>query len=87
MVAVFAAFVAGPEPLLKMFGFGLAVAVLVDATVVRLLLVPAAMALLGHRAWWAPAWLAARLPRVDLEGPVFAPVEASVPSRLPAPVA
>lgn len=87
MVAVFAAFVAGPEPLLKMFGFGLAVAVLVDATVVRLLLVPAAMALLGHRAWWAPAWLAARLPRVDLEAPALAPVEASVPSRLPAPVA
>jgi RND superfamily putative drug exporter len=54
MVAVFGAFVAGSEPLLKMFGLGLAVAVLLDATVVRLVLVPAVMALLGNAAWWFP---------------------------------
>ena len=82
MIAVFAAFVAGPEPLLKMFGFGLAVAVLVDATVVRLLLVPAAMALLGHRAWWAPSWLSRWLPRVDVEEPVPAPAVSPVRDRV-----
>jgi len=87
MVAVFAAFVAGPEPLLKMFGFGLAVAVLIDATVVRLILVPSAMALLGHRAWWAPRWLSRRLPRVDLEAPAFGPADRPVPDRMPTPVA
>jgi RND superfamily putative drug exporter len=87
MVAVFAAFVAGPEPLLKMFGFGLAVAVLIDATLVRLLLVPSAMALLGHRAWWAPRWLSRRLPRVDLEAPAAGPPDRPVPDRMPAPVA
>ncbi|HEU4489379.1 MAG TPA: MMPL family transporter [Jiangellales bacterium] len=86
MVAVFAAFVAGPEPLLKMFGFGLAVAVLIDATVVRLLLVPSAMALLGHRAWWAPPWLTRRLPGVDLEAPGLGSADRPVPDRLPAPV-
>ena len=51
-----------------MFGVGLAVAVLLDVTLVRMVLVPAAMSLLGHRAWWLPAWLDRRLPRIDLEG-------------------
>jgi putative drug exporter of the RND superfamily len=86
MVAVFAAFVAGPEPLLKMFGFGRAVAVLIDATVVRLLRVPSAMALLGHRAWWAPGWLTRRLPRLDPDASSVRPVDRPVPDRLPAPV-
>ncbi|MEX2625884.1 MAG: hypothetical protein WD225_03310, partial [Ilumatobacteraceae bacterium] len=48
---------------LQLFGFGLAVAVFLDATVVRLLLVPATMELLGDRNWWLPMWLARRLPR------------------------
>ena len=86
MVAVFAAFVAGPEPLLKMFGFGLAVAVLIDATVVRLLLFPSAMALLGHSAWWAPRWLTRRLPRLDPDAASVRPADRPVPDRLPAPV-
>ena len=50
-----------------MFGVGLAVAVLLDVTLVRMVLVPAAMSLLGHRAWWLPAWLDRRLPTIDIE--------------------
>ena len=51
-----------------MFGVGLAVAVLLDVTLVRMVLVPAAMSLLGHRAWWLPSWLDRLLPNIDLEG-------------------
>jgi RND superfamily putative drug exporter len=47
---------------------GLAVAVLLDVTLVRMVLVPAAMSLLGHRAWWLPTWLDRRLPVIDIEG-------------------
>jgi RND superfamily putative drug exporter len=57
MVAVFAAFALSPEVFLKLMGIGLATAVLVDATVVRMVLVPAIMQLLGERAWWTPRWL------------------------------
>ena len=52
----------------KMFGLGLATAVAIDATLVRMVLVPAAMSLLGHRAWWLPRSLARVLPTIDLEG-------------------
>lgn len=52
----------------KMLGLGLAVSVLIDATVVRLLMVPAVMTLLGRHAWWTPHWLDRVLPRVDAEG-------------------
>ncbi len=51
-----------------MFGVGLALAVLLDVTLVRMVLVPAAMSLLGHRAWWLPSWLDRLLPNIDLEG-------------------
>lgn len=68
MVCVFAAFVLAPDRSLKMFGLGLAVAVLVDATIVRMLLVPATMELLGARNWWIPQWLDRLLPRIDVEG-------------------
>ncbi|GAA2141873.1 MMPL family transporter [Kitasatospora kazusensis] len=68
MVSVFAAFVLSDNIVVKMLGLGLAVSVLVDATVVRLLLVPAVMTLLGSRAWWLPAWLDRLLPHVDTEG-------------------
>lgn len=54
--------------LVKMPGLGLAVSVLIDATVVRLLLVPAVMTLLGRHAWWTPRWLARILPHIDAEG-------------------
>jgi putative drug exporter of the RND superfamily len=69
MISVFVAFALGDDPSIKMFGIGLAVAVLVDATVVRLLLVPASMKLLGDANWWLPAWLDRILPTVDIEGP------------------
>ena len=62
MVAVFAAFVATGVPAIQMMGLGAAVAVALDATLVRLVLVPAAMTLLGDRNWWLPGWLARRLP-------------------------
>jgi putative drug exporter of the RND superfamily len=67
MVVVFGAFLLDPGRMLKQFGLGLAVAVLLDALVIRCLLVPAVMQLLGTRAWWLPAWIARRLPRVALE--------------------
>jgi putative drug exporter of the RND superfamily len=67
MVVVFGAFLLDPGRMLKQFGLGLAVAILLDALVIRCLLVPAVMQLLGTRAWWLPAWIARRLPRVALE--------------------
>jgi putative drug exporter of the RND superfamily len=69
MIAVFLTFVAYPEPVTKMVGLGLAVAVLVDATVVRMLLVPSLMVLMGRANWWLPRWLDRLLPRVHIEGP------------------
>ena len=68
MIAVFGAFILGSDHVAKMFGVGLSVAVLLDVTLVRMVLVPAAMSLLGHRAWWLPAWLDRILPTIDLEG-------------------
>jgi RND superfamily putative drug exporter len=67
MVAVFAAFASGRIAGLEQMGFGLAVAVFLDATVVRSILVPSAMKLLGHRNWYLPGWLQ-WLPKVDVEG-------------------
>ena len=68
MIAVFGSFILMSDVVTKMFGVGLAVAVLLDVTLVRMVLVPAAMTLLGHRAWWLPAWLDRLLPTIDLEG-------------------
>ena len=70
MIAVFLAFVASPVPSLKMLGLGLATAVLVDATLVRMVLVPATMALLGKANWWLPGWLDKALPHLTVEGGV-----------------
>jgi putative drug exporter of the RND superfamily len=67
MFFVFMSFVLGDDRSLKMFGFGLAMAVLLDATVVRLVLVPATMELLGDRNWWLPQWLDRVLPVVHVE--------------------
>jgi putative drug exporter of the RND superfamily len=67
MVVVFLAFVASPEVFLKLFGIGLAAAIFLDATVVRMVLVPAVMQLLGARNWWIPDWLERVLPRIDVE--------------------
>ncbi|WP_432141166.1 MMPL family transporter [Streptomyces sp. bgisy084] len=68
MVSVFAAFIISDNIVVKMLGLGLAVSVLIDATVVRLLLVPAVMTLLGPAAWWTPRWLDRILPHVRTEG-------------------
>ena len=68
MVSVFAAFIVSDNIVVKMLGLGLAVSVLIDATVVRLLMVPAVMTLLGRHAWWTPRWLDRILPHIDAEG-------------------
>jgi putative drug exporter of the RND superfamily len=68
MIAVFGAFIPSPEVFLKVIGVGMAAAILVDATVVRMLLVPAVMHLLGRANWWLPAWLDRRLPQLHIEG-------------------
>ncbi|RJO79171.1 MMPL family transporter [Nocardia panacis] len=81
MIAVFAGFVGGSDPMIKMMGLGLAAAVFFDAVVVRMALVPAALALLGDRAWWLPQWLGKVLPNVDVEGAGLNPVEAAEPVR------
>jgi len=67
MVVVFLAFVFSAEVFLKLMGVGMATAILVDATIVRMLLVPAVMQLLGRGTWWIPRWLDRALPRLDVE--------------------
>jgi RND superfamily putative drug exporter len=86
MFFVFAGFVLSIERALQLFGMGLAVAVLVDATIVRLVLVPATMELLGDRNWWLPAWLDRILPRVHIEAPSDLDAELDALAR-PVPVA
>ncbi|GAB2913755.1 MMPL family transporter [Nonomuraea fastidiosa] len=68
MVAVFTAFIAYPDSLVKTFGVGLAVAIAVDATIIRGFLVPATMVLLGRLNWWCPRWLDRLLPNLSVEG-------------------
>ncbi len=68
MVCVFTSFVLNGDPVVKEFGVGLAVAIAIDSTLVRCLLVPAVMVLLGKRAWWLPRWLDRIVPRVSIEG-------------------
>ncbi|MET7716454.1 MMPL family transporter [Streptomyces sp. NPDC005407] len=68
MMAVFSGFIGSSEQMVKMIGFGLAIAVFFDAFVVRMAIVPAVLALLGHKAWWLPRWLDRALPNVDVEG-------------------
>ncbi|MFE3721126.1 MMPL family transporter [Streptomyces cyaneofuscatus] len=68
MMAVFAGFIGSSEQMIKMIGFSLAIAVLFDAFVVRMAIVPAVLALLGRKAWWLPRWLDRALPNVDVEG-------------------
>lgn len=68
MIAVFASFVLDTDPTVKMLAVGMAAAVLIDASIIRMILVPAVMTLLGRAAWWMPAWLDRILPNVDIEG-------------------
>ena len=73
MMSVFAGFVLVEDPIIKSMGFALALGVAVDAFVVRLSLVPAAMSFLGDRAWWLPRWLDRAMPNVDIEGESLRP--------------
>ncbi|MEU7241867.1 MMPL family transporter [Streptomyces sparsogenes] len=68
MISVFAGFIGSSESMVKMIGFGLAIAVFFDAFIVRMAIVPAVLALLGKSAWWLPRWLDKVLPNVDVEG-------------------
>jgi putative drug exporter of the RND superfamily len=84
MISVFAAFVLGDDPIIKMFGLGLATAVFIDATIVRIVLVPATMKLLGDWNWWLPGWLDRLLPNLDIEGGARLPEPDYEPGRGPA---
>ncbi len=68
MISVFLGFVLGDDPVIKMMGLGLATAIFVDATIVRMVLVPASMKLMGDANWWMPDWLDRLLPTIDIEG-------------------
>ncbi|MFI6333483.1 MMPL family transporter [Streptomyces sp. NPDC050535] len=81
MMAVFSGFIGAGESMIKMIGFGLAIAVLFDAFVVRMALVPAVLALLGRAAWWMPRWLDRILPRVDVEGEALGRHTVGAPAR------
>jgi RND superfamily putative drug exporter len=76
MIAVFSGFIGASEAMIKMIGFGLAIAVFFDAFVVRMAIVPAVLALLGKKAWWLPRWLDRVLPNVDVEGEGLRKLEA-----------
>jgi putative drug exporter of the RND superfamily len=87
MTSVFAGFVFAQDTLIQSIGFALAVGVAVDAFVIRMTIVPAAMALLGRSAWWLPRWLDRLLPNVDVEGERLAgPPRDERPDRTPVPV-
>jgi RND superfamily putative drug exporter len=82
MIAVFLAVLTAPEVFLKLLGVGMATAILVDATIVRMLLVPALMQLIGRANWWIPAWLDRALPRLSPEPPpAFPPQPAAAGGR------
>ncbi len=80
MVAVFASFAISPEDILKLIGIGLASSILIDATIVRMILVPAVMELLGERSWWTPRWLDRILPDIPLEATDAAPAPEGLPN-------
>ncbi|CAN5611394.1 hypothetical protein BH10ACT11_BH10ACT11_02970 [soil metagenome] len=89
MVSVFTSFVLNGDPTVKQFGVGLAVAIAVDATIVRCLLVPAAMVLLGKSNWWFPAFLERHVPQIGLESEdsLPEPTMAATPAARPKPAA
>ena len=68
MIVVFTSFVLDPDPTVKMLAIGMAAAVLIDASIIRMILVPAVMSLLGRHAWWIPRWLDRIMPNLDIEG-------------------
>jgi RND superfamily putative drug exporter len=73
MIAVFGGFIFGNDPTIKMFGVGLATAIFVDASIVRMILVPATMKLMGDANWWLPNWLDRVMPTIDIEGEIGLP--------------
>ena len=75
MVVVFASFLLNDDRVVNLFGFGLAVAIAIDATIVRLVLVPALMAVAGRAAWYLPRWVGRLLPRIELEARPIDPFE------------
>ncbi|WP_217502335.1 MMPL family transporter [Streptomyces lunaelactis] len=81
MTSVFLSFLANPSPLVKMTGLGLATAIVLDATIVRMVIVPAAMALMGRANWWLPRWLDRRLPRISTEGAAVPDQPEPVPAQ------
>ena len=85
MVVVFGSFLLENDRVLKLMGVGLATAIALDATIVRMLLVPATMELLGDRNWWIPRWLDRILPKINVEGHADAPLDEEA-EREPAPV-
>jgi putative drug exporter of the RND superfamily len=88
MVCVFTSFVLNGDPVVKEFGVGLAVAIAIDSTLVRCLLVPAVMVLLGRRAWWLPRWMDRVIPHISIEGEeYFAKRDAARSVATPTPVA
>jgi RND superfamily putative drug exporter len=84
MIAVFMSFVLGDLRVLKLMGLGLATAVFIDATIVRMVLVPSTMELLGKANWWLPKWLDRVVPRISVEAPPELPPTA--PESVPEPV-
>jgi RND superfamily putative drug exporter len=85
MVCVFTSFVLNGDPVVKEFGVGLAVAIAIDSTLVRCLLVPAVMVLLGKWAWWMPSWMERVVPKFSIEGEeYFARLDAERPAAPPA---
>jgi RND superfamily putative drug exporter len=92
MVFVFGSFVLNGDPTVKQFGVGLSVAIAVDATIVRCLLVPAVMAMMGDANWWMPRWLERATPHISIEGEEYfarrdAEAEAPAASEQAVPVA
>ena len=85
MIAVFLGFVLSHDPVTKMMGLGLATAIFVDATIVRMILVPATMKLMGNANWWIPRWLDRLLPTIDIDGEAGLPAPAI--ESLPVPAA
>ena len=77
MVVVFASFVLSTDPTVKMLAIGMAFAVLIDASLVRMILVPSVMALLDERAWWMPRWLEPIVPHLELEEGTVEPASAA----------
>jgi len=84
MVFVFGSFVLNGDPTIKQFGVGLAVAVILDATVVRCLLVPALMLLMGNLNWWMPRWMDRAIPHMSIEGAEFFLARDQLPLAEPA---